>query len=441
MHFSALAKYFKKLEDTPSRIAMTQILSDLFKYASQEEIGQICYLLLGRVAPLYEAVEFGLADKLMIRAIAKACGVELKTVVNIFKKTGDLGETVQKVKSKKSQVKNFNLKLKVTEVFTKLQVITQTGGAGSQERKLEILSNLLQISDPLSARYLVRIPLDKLRLGFSDMTILDALSWFMKGDKSMRVLLEDAYNVRPDIGYIAREVKQSDIKNLKNVRAKVGVPILASLCQRLPNADEMIEKMGTVAVEPKFDGVRVQIHFQKSKFQNPNSNNQKKEYQDKFKVQSYSRNLENTTEMFPELDRIGKQIKATNVIIDSEAVGTDPKTGRIVPFQETTTRKRKHDIGLFSKDVPIRFYVFDIIAKDSVDLIARPLSQRRKILESVIAKGEILHLSDQIVVDSAAQIRSYHDEQLKRGLEGAVVKKWDSPYEPGRRGFSWVKFK
>ena len=50
-------------------------------------------------------------------------------------------------------------------------------------------------------------------------------------------------------------------------------------------------------------------------------------------------------------------------------------------------------------------------------------------------------LSPQIVTDHANDTAGYHDEQLKKGLEGAVVKKWESPYEPGRRNYSWVKFK
>ena len=64
MTFTELAQYFKKLEETPSRIEMTKILAELFKHASEDEIGEICYLLQGRVAPLYEATEFGIADKL-----------------------------------------------------------------------------------------------------------------------------------------------------------------------------------------------------------------------------------------------------------------------------------------------------------------------------------------------------------------------------------------
>ena len=50
-------------------------------------------------------------------------------------------------------------------------------------------------------------------------------------------------------------------------------------------------------------------------------------------------------------------------------------------------------------------------------------------------------LSPHIVTSDADDIRRYHDTQIKKGLEGAVIKKWDSIYEPGRAGYHWVKFK
>ncbi len=429
MTFSVLSVYFQKLEGTSSRLAMTETLARLFKESGKGDIGKICFLLQGRVAPLYEPIEFGIADKLMIRAIAVSCNTDVRTVWEEFKKAGDLGIAAEKIKNK-SYIKQTHKGLNISDVFEKLQAITKMAGAGSQDNKIIALAELFSDVDPLSARYIARIPLDKLRLGFSDMTILDALSWMLNGDKSLRMQLEDAYNVHPDISYIAEAVKARGVEGLGIVKAKVGAPILASLCQRIPTADEMIEKMGTVAVEPKYDGVRTQIHFQKNRNQNI-----------KFRIQSFSRNLENTTGMFPEFDRIGKQINAHEVILDSEAVGLDPKTGRILPFQETTTRKRKHQIDLFSSQVPIRFYVFDILVKDGKDLLSQPLSLRRKILEETVLPGNVLELSPLIVTDNPDTLRTFHDQQLKKGLEGAVVKKWESPYEPGRRGYSWVKFK
>lgn len=433
MTFSHLALYFQKLEETASRNTMTEILADFFRLTSSGEIGKICYLFQGRVAPLYEPIEFGIADKLMIRAIAKAFAVTADDVIKAFKKSGDLGIAVENISSFVKQENPRNMyRLTVTDVFQRLEELTKMSGEGSQEKKIDILSQLFCSIDALSARYLARIPLDKLRLGFSDMTILDALSWMLMGNKSLRGRLEDVYNIRPDIGLLAQQVKAHGIEGLSQVKAEVGAPILASLCQRLPTADEMIEKMVNVAVEPKWDGVRVQIHYSKTGRQQDSKTGS---------VKTFSRNLENTTAMFPELADIGKQIHATSVILDCEAVGVDPKTGKLIPFQETMTRKRKHEIGKAQANVPLQFYVFDILYKDGKELLTSPLSERRRILESTIKKGTMLLVSPQIVTDTASAIITYHHDQLKKGLEGVVVKKWESPYEPGRRGYSWVKFK
>ncbi|MBI2405162.1 ATP-dependent DNA ligase [Candidatus Gottesmanbacteria bacterium] len=429
MTFATLAHFFQKLEQTPSRNTMTEILADLFRHAGKEEIGKICYLLQGRVVPLYEAVEFGVADKFMIRAIAQAYGVEQKDVVRAFKKAGDLGAAAEKCYHVLEH--RNNSRLTVADVYERLYALAQSTGEGSQERKITILADVFKSVDSLSARYIARIPLHKLRLGFSDMTMLDGLSWMLTGDKSLRVKLEEVYNVRPDIGFIAEAVKEHGTKGLAHVKAKVGAPILASLCQRLPNADEMIKKMGTVSVEGKYDGVRVQIHFQTVRQKDGKT----------IRVQSFSRNLENTTEMFPELQNIGKQLHASEAILDSEAVGMDPKTGKLIPFQETMTRKRKHDIEKTRGNVPLKFFVFDILYKNGKDLLGEPLSKRREILEQTVKMGKALVISPQIVTDHASEVRIFHDEQIKKGLEGAVVKKWDSAYEPGRRGYSWVKFK
>ena len=432
MTFSEFSQYFKRLEETPSRIEMTKILSELFKHAAKVEIGEMCYLLQGRVAPLYEAIEFGIADKLMIRAIAKALDVDEKTVMGEFKKRGDLGIAAEHIKKQKTENRERKTeKITIKDVFSLLNQVAESGGEGSQEKKVQILSDLISSLDPLSVRYIVRIPLDKLRLGFSDMTILDAFSWMMVGDKSLHAKLEDAYNVRPDMAYLGRQLKEHGMKGIEHVHAVVGAPILASLCARLPNAVEMIKKMGEVDVEGKYDGVRCQIHFQKAE-----GRGQKTDI-----VRAFSRNLENTTAMYPELTHIGKQIEAKEVILDSEAICYDVKTGRLIPFQETMTRKRKHDIEHVSHALPLRFFVFDILYKDGKDLMGEPLSKRRKLLETTIRKGDILVVSPNIITSDVDELRKYHDEQLKIGLEGAVVKKWESPYEPGRKGFHWVKFK
>jgi DNA ligase-1 len=222
---------------------------------------------------------------------------------------------------------------------------------------------------------------------------------------------------------------------------RLGVPIVPALCQRLKTANEMIEKMGTVLVEPKFDGTRVQIHYRRQATLRQAQGKTSDKRQAEWEVKTFSRTLDETSAMFPELMNLGKQIEANEVILDAEAVGVDPKTGRWLPFQDTITRKRIHNIADVSARVPLAFMVFDVVYVDGTSLLKRPLSERRAILETIIKPGKALRVTEAIETDNAEELRKFHAKQLKDGLEGAVVKQLDGIYEQGRRGFSWVKFK
>lgn len=441
MRFGKLAQYFQQLEATASRNLMTEILADLLKEAGKDEVDKICYLSLGRLAPLYAGIEFNLAEKLMIRVVARAFEAKEETVKKEYKKTGDLGEVAVKLSVDKTMT-NHKFVM-VGDVYKKLYEITQEVGEGSVERKIEKMAELLKELDSLSVKYVVRIPLGKLRLGFSDLTILDALSFMVAGDKSKRQEIEEAFNVRADIGQIAKLVKLKGLKGLKGLRIQVGVPIMPALCQRLPTVEEMIEKMcrpevehprsdrrsgtgGRVAVEPKYDGTRLQVHFKGAK-----------------QVSIFTRNLENVAHMFPDIvEALPKEIKAREVILDGEAIGIDVKTGKFLPFQETIKRKRKYEIGEKAKEIPLKYFAFDVLFKEGKDLLGLPFDQRRQILEKTLSPaGKTIILSPQIVTDNAETLRRYHDEQIEKGLEGVVVKKWQAPYDPGRRGYTWVKFK
>ena len=209
MKFKKLADYFSALEATSSRLKITEILADLLKEASPQEVDKICYLSLGRLAPLYAGVEFNLAEKLMIKVFAQAFGQPEEKIRQEFKASGDLGETVYNLKSQISNLKSTSKisNLTVGEVYERLLEIARESGEGSVERKISKMAALINELDPLSSKYVVRIPLGRLRLGFSELTILDALSWMLVGNKSKREEIETAYNVRADVGEIVKNVK------------------------------------------------------------------------------------------------------------------------------------------------------------------------------------------------------------------------------------------
>jgi ATP-dependent DNA ligase len=793
MQFSRLVEYFGRIESTSLRNEKTVILAEILKEASGEEVDKLVYLALGGLRPAFDRLEFNMAEKMILRAI----GATEKE----YQEIGDLGELVVKIKN--NQLSNFNNQTNnndqnIKQVYELLEKIAQDSGSGSQDRKVMGLAKLIKQVEPESAKYIVRMVAGKLRLGFSDKTIIDALSYTASGTKEFSELLDRAYQIRPDVGVLARMVKEKGIVEAVNsMTIAMGTPIVPALAQRLKTPVEMIEKMGRVYCEPKYDGTRCvggytgvfeknrgyitvrelnigdsvlshkgnfcevmgktsrsrrrgervfelqsylgdkiriseghpvlvgikdqlvwknieeiqdewmyypkpnlkryamvddqilfkdkagysknvllnervmqflgfwvgdgfsntshqmermgivcnakhvelikfyeeiitnelhiteirhdirhgadviywrdpvmrqwlcdnfrgekesgkkipkwffgldkkrwdafllgwkqadgsdkhgdgyaivtkerqmasmgqilsmshgdvcgirrirnhaqggkdktyyqlifpgtnkcfktdangflikilhkielkknlssrlklydiqvkddksfcvsvgslhncQIHFSRKMYQRTNAQVQKStndsqvglfgevKVEPKFWVRTFTRNLDESSAMFPELERIADQIKADEVILDSEAVGYDPKTDKLVPFQLTITRKRKHGVEETASSVPLRFFVFDIMYRDGKSLIKLPLSERRKILAETIGKGEVLVVDDFIKTTDPDVLREYHKKQLAEGLEGALVKQVDGEYMPGRTGFNWVKFK
>jgi len=427
---------------------MTAQLASLFKELQSDEVAVACYLMQGRLVPIYKSLEFQMSDKLLMRAFAKVLSrlapdeslppsnlfdqqddsLYLKKIVQAYKKIGDLGLTIEALLKDVSQQSSQS----ILDVYQELKVIAKDNGDGSQDRKVEQTAILLLKLDSISAKFVSRIILGKIRLGFSTMTMIDGLSWLAYRDKTDSLKIEEAYQKKADIGKLAQGYLAVSSKNdrdnfLKSYLLESGVPVLPALCQRLNSANEIVEKMGEVIVEPKYDGLRAQIHINKLDKQAP--------------IKIFTRSLEDVTHMFPETSELLKQVDATSCIFDAEAIGYDSATGILLPFQQTITRKRKHDVLEQSDSTPIRFYLFDLLFLDGASLIDDTLMQRKRKLTKIVTPNQFVQTTDFIITSSAEQVHQYHAKQLKDGLEGAVIKKVDSRYRAGRKGWRWVKIK
>lgn len=425
MTFKVLTEYFEKLEATSSRLALIDILADLFKNTPKEEIGKVTYLLQGRIAPFFAVREIGMADKMVASALAGAFDVDREQVLKLYFKLGDLGLVAQELRSK---IKNQKSNMSVEEVFNKLVQISEMSGEGSVERKITALKELLEHMDDISSKHLVRIPLGNTRLGIGDPTVLDGLATAKLGDKSKRKLLEKAYNETSDLGLIAETLWKGGLEAVQKLGVTVGRPIRSELCERLPNPVKVFEKMNKngdgIHATPKYDGFRVQIH--------KNGDN----------VSMFSRNLEDMTHMFPEIiEGTLKQVKAKTAILDSEALAYQPESEEFLPFQETTKRRRKHNIEEVAKQLPLKAFVFDILYVDGKSLLDSSLLERMKLLKETVQKDDILIPSSGEILDTPEKLQLLLDDSISKGLEGVVVKRADSPYEAGGRNFNWVKLK
>jgi DNA ligase-1 len=447
MPFSTLAATLEALEPVTSRTQMITMLAELLAQADPEEVAELVYLVQGRLLPEFVQKEFGMNERLILRAISQAYGVPLEEVMARFKKLGDVGLVAQEVVGQSPQQQQPTLfqgdgheaqskegsgaggegGLSLKDVYTRLMQITQTVGAGSQEAKVKILAALLARLSPLEAKHVTRIVVGRLRVGVGDPTLMDALSVARAGDKSLRAAIERAYNLSSDLGLVARTLYASGVEGLESIQVRVGNPVRMALAERADSAEEIVARLGRCAVEPKYDGFRMQVH------------------KDGDNITIFSRGLENLSGMFPEVvDAVCKQVSARQAILEGEALAYDPETGIFYPFQITAQRRRIHNIDQMSANLPLRLIAFDLLLLEGKDLTRSPYIQRREsLVGSVAARNEHggLQVTEAIITDNPEEILVFYEECLTEGLEGIIAKRLDGTYEAGKRGFNWIKMK
>jgi DNA ligase 1 len=431
MHFDELTKYFEQLEAASGRLKLYKLLGELFSRAGEDEVAEIAYLLEARLGPPFAAVNIGMGERMVAAAVAAATKKAEAAVTKLYKELGDLGLVAQSLTPK-----NRRGKLTVSEVYSSLLEIARTSGRGSAEKKVKRLAGLIGSVSPLSALYIARFVVGRMRLGVGAPTIIEAVARLQPDAKEARAVIERAYNLCSDLGLTLKTMRGRGLGGLKKFKAHVGAPVRMMLAERLPNAEAIVKRLGRCAAEAKLDGFRCQVHLSGRK------------------VEIFSRNLERTTDMFPDIaEAVVASVQARSAIIEGEAVAVNEATGEFHPFQVTAQRKRKYKIEEMAREFPLVFVAFDLLYADGKDYINQEYRTRRAALEklvkqSVAAKAAKaaktagrVRLVDRIVTEDAPELQEFFDEQIERGLEGVVAKRLDSRYEAGARNFNWIKLK
>jgi DNA ligase-1 len=420
MRFSDLAAAYEQLERISSGNVMRDLLARLFRRTPKDELDEVAYLTLGRIAGEYADVNLGMAGKMVLKAVAEAAGADEAEVNALAKKRGDIGIVAEELVGRKRK------ELTVREVFETLHKIAAASGAGSQERKISLLATLLRNASALEARYLARIVQGNLRLGVGDKTVLDALLLTFTGTKSAKKEIEHAYNISPDVGVIARTIAARGIAGIRRIGVTLGVPIQMMLCQRVKNLNEVPRKMGVpFVVEQKYDGERIQAHISGKE------------------VTLYSRRLENITAQFPDIvTALRKSVRAANCVIEGEAVPIDSR-GNILPFQTLMSRRRKHGVEEYVRKIPVVLFVFEALYHNGKSLIREPYAKRHSALKKIIKPSSAIQFAAQITCKEPDCAEDFFNDIVQKGGEGIVIKstRQDSEYQAGVRGWNWVKWK
>jgi len=427
MVFKTITELFNGIQKINQRSKISQSLSQLFMDASSEEIEIIVNLSLGQLYPVFHKNNFLIGQKLIITMLTNLLGETTEMVIIM---TDNLTNIYDALINRSICVDHGYT---VIDVFQRLVGLEKITGDGSVEKRIELLTNLIRSVDARSADLLIRIILGTLRLGFSHMTIIDALAYLYDDKKKIRTKIEHAYNISADLGMIAKRLSQEGVSALDRIQITIGVPIVPAAAERVKTLGEIIKRINPVIVQPKYDGMRVQIHCEWNKKNAPT-------------IVMFSRHLHTISNMFPEFLKVLTSYSGQwqTIIFEGEVIAHDPNTGMILPFQEMVKRKRKYNIDAMMSEIPLTMIAFDILYGDGKSFLEAHHQERYDALKNFIVSlnnQDAITITSEIIVHNEKALSDYFYEQIEKGLEGIIAKRLDVKYTPGKRNFNWIKFK
>lgn len=490
-----ISRTFETIENTTKRLRISDMLVNAFRsilILSKDDILKAAYLFLGRLAPDYVGIELNIGGSTVSSAITDALGISRNGIRELYTSLGDLGDVAAHCKRKQATLIE-PAPLSVSRVYDSFYSIASESGAGSSNRKKQILTKLLRSSKESEIKYLVRTAVANLRIRAGWKSIIPALAKAIaihkkqaKGDGTIDISsfpdkesLNQAANTSLDAFYLCPNLEQLidtmnnfDIEDWStHCSLTPGIPIkpmLAKISKGFEDVYEQIRNEKDVLLEWKYDGMRAQIHA------NKNGLNSNSSLSNTIKI--FSRNMEDRTSSFPDMiDPILQSMgdSTSSCILDGEIVAikwNDCKsTYTIRAFQDLSTRPRvagNEKIpsgGLDGKsEVSVCFFAFDILEMNGQNVANLPLRTRRNMLREALknlipgqvemATGSIRAISCDRADESANRdtnkeqlglnsIKNLLLESLNKGAEGLMIKSLDSSYEPNKRSNYWIKLK
>lgn len=360
-------------------------------------------------------------------------------------------------------------RLTVQKVFKTLKDIASLSGQSSQNKKVGLIKGLLSACERSETKFIIRSLAGKLRISLAEKTVVLALSHAIitselnksgkriSSDKMASRLehgaeiIKAVYAEMPSYDLIIPALLEYGVDGLKDhCKLTPGLPLKPMLAKPTKAISEVLDRFEgkPFTCEYKYDGERAQVHLTEDG-----------------KVKVYSRNSEETSGKYPDIiDQFPHCVKesVTSCVVDCEAVAWDKDTGKLLPFQELSRRKRK-DVKTEDIKVKVHLFAFDLLSLNGevrltsnilhsslMRLVLQPLLQknlteRREVLFTHFkpVTGEF-SFATSMDASSVEDIQAFLDQSIKDGCEGLMVKLLEGEgagYEPSRRSNHWLKVK
>jgi DNA ligase-1 len=412
--FAPLASLLEQISGTASTRAKVEYLAAYLSGLDEPDLRWACTFLSGAPFPA------GDPRRLMVgwAAIADVVRDLTRVTAEEFQATylthGDLGATAADLLTRHPPAASlFPDRLTLRAVAEAFAAIASAQGASSRRSKMAALRALLLDAMPLEAKYLIRIITSDMRVGLREGLLLPGIAGAFGRDPAA---VRRAALLVADIGEVAVRARAGMLEDAALVP---GRPFRFMLASAVTAPADALEETPLLLVEDKYDGIRVQVHRTGGG------------------VVMFSRTLDDATAAFPELHAPLATLGHT-YILDGEVIAW--KEGAPLGFARLQQRLQRRDPGPLLHEIPVALIVFDILHLDGQDLLKRPLAERREILER-LPFGESVRVSTAGVARTPDDLADRFDRARAAGHEGIVMKRPDAPYEPGRRGRWWLKWK
>jgi ATP-dependent DNA ligase len=401
----------------------TTLLAEYFRGLDPAELPIAAVFLTGRPFSETDQRATGLGWAAIATTVTALAGVPRSALAEAYDRSSDLGLAVADVLAGIGHAPDPGAAPRLEEVAATYAAIETASGPA---RKGALLGSLLERSDPLTAKYIVKVLSGDLRIGLREGLVeaaiakafdrpLDAVKW--------------AGMLTGDIGRTAELARDG---RLDDAVLALFNPIKFMLASPAEDATLIMGRLGApVWVEDKYDGIRAQLHKAGSE------------------VRLYSRDLHDITGQFPEIAEAAAGL-TWDGILDGEILAW--REGTVLPFQSLQGRLgRKAPSEVIRAEVPVIYVAFDLLGvgsdgDDEVEpLLRTPLDERRRRLEALglplAGEGGRFALSHLVKVDSVDALDAAFQDARGRRNEGLMVKDPRSGYSPGRRGLGWLKMK
>lgn len=404
MLFSTVCVILERVRSTPSKNAKVELLAGMLRDLTPAEAEGLVRLMAG--------YDTGIGWATISEAVVEIAGSN-EELGRLLVGMGDLGDaTFELMKRGRRVVPLVTADLMVKDLVDGMRRIKEHGPLTQKSR---LLTGLLLRASPIESRYIVKILTRELRIGATTGLLEEAIA---KATGYSLRSLRGAILMMADLSGITRMAKDG---RLHDVKPTLFIPIAFMLAEAAGSAREVVERFKSGAMaEYKYDGIRAQAHA------GPQG------------VRIISRRLEDVSSSFPDL--LGEiSLLGISTIIDGEILAfADGAPRGFNPLQLRLHRKEVSADLL--REVPVHYFVFDVLLFNGEGVMERPLTERRRLLEELNLDGR-LHLAPQFRVSEEKGVEELFEKSRRLGYEGLVIKDPESPYTPGRRGNRWMKLK